>query len=193
MKYLLYQLYLLLALSRYLEHPHLHPELCLLHRCPWLLHKPVPVPCAKQSPAAKQRAKQTAKLAQKWVSLSGGAGQQHCRWSPHHTTTGHMDTGDAGHCTRRQPFVRVYWNHWLVCEKKGKNKKKLDKFQYESCMKCRCVGRWKTFLEFPCLLSTRAYHRFPYFVFYCEAQGKGKGQVIQKSLKLDINSIQSAV
>ena len=26
----------------------------------------------------------------------------------HHTTTGHMDTGDAGHCTRRQPFVRVY-------------------------------------------------------------------------------------
>ena len=60
-------------------------------------------------------------------------------------------------------------------------------------MKCRCVGRWKTFLEFPCLLSTRAYHRFPYFVFYCEAQGKGKGQVIQKSLELDINSIQSAV
>ena len=85
----------------------------------------------------------------------------------HHTTTGHMDTGDAGHCTCRQPFVRVYWNHWLVCEKKGKNKKNLflDKFLFESCMKCRCVGRWKTFLEFPCLLSTRAYHRFPYFVF----------------------------
>ena len=80
----------------------------------------------------------------------------------------------------------------LSVRKRGKIKK-IDKFQYESCMKCRCVGRWKTFLEFPCLLSTRAYHRFPYFVFYCEAQGKGKGQVIQKSLKLDINSIQSAV
>ena len=43
----------------------------------------------------------------------------------------------------------------------------------------------KVLTECPC--------RFPYFVFYCEAQGKGKGQVIQKSLKLDINSIQSAV
>ena len=32
----------------------------------------------------------------------------HCRWSPSPPTTGHMDTGDAEHCTHRHSFVRVY-------------------------------------------------------------------------------------
>ena len=123
----IYQLYPFLALSRYSEHPHLHPELCLQHRClggecPWLLHKPVPVPCAKQSPAAKQRAKQTAKLAQKWVSLSGGGGQHTADGHHHHQppatwTPGMLSTALTD--TLLSVFIETVD---LSVRKRGKNK-----------------------------------------------------------------------